>query len=171
MRKVVLFWWLAAICLFPLTFSSPASAIVIDYHLVSLGGDNFRYEYTITNDGSLGAGVSLELFDILFDPALFDESTLAIVSPIARQAKWDELIFDLGIGIPAAYDAFAMAAVSPKGRPYLALPWSSPGWGPVCQAISRLRFSIRTALNYWKQAVPGSAPFPNPAAWGLRGQV
>ena len=63
-----------------LSFSTSAHAISVQYGLTSLGGNAYRYDYSIANDGSLGAGVPVELFDIYFDPTLYLESSLNIVS-------------------------------------------------------------------------------------------
>lgn len=85
-----------------------ASATLIEYELTSTGGNNYRYEYTVTNDGTLGAGVALEWFAILFDPALYDETSLTIVTANPPVADWDELILGSGLLIDAAYDVFAL---------------------------------------------------------------
>lgn len=85
------------------------NAALIEYELTSTGGNNYRYEYTLTNDGSLGAGVALEGFTILFDPLLYDESSLTIVTADPPASDWDELILGSGLLVDAAYDAFALA--------------------------------------------------------------
>ena len=92
-----------------------AHAIAIAFEREALGGNHYRYAYTVTNDGSLGAGVALELFDILFPANLYDESSLAIVSPAALQTDWDELILASAPGVPAAYDVFALGGGMPVG--------------------------------------------------------
>ncbi|CDH45407.1 PEP-CTERM sorting domain-containing protein [Candidatus Contendibacter odensensis] len=84
-----------------------AQAISIQYQLTSLGGDAYRYDYTVANDGSLGSGVSLKLFDILFDPALYDETLLTPVSSASITADWTETIFASAPGVPTAYDVSA----------------------------------------------------------------
>jgi hypothetical protein len=94
---------LLGIVLFALV--APAQAIVIDYELSALGGDSYRYDYAVTNDGSLGASVALEWFQIQFDPALYDESSLSIAS---TPAGWDPLILGSGLGYPASLDVFAL---------------------------------------------------------------
>lgn len=101
-RHLLLSLWL-------LLLANPAKAIIIDYDLTSLGGDSYRYDYTVTNDGSLGAGVALEWFAILFDPALYDESSLSIVTPDPPASDWDELILGSGLLVDAAYDVLALA--------------------------------------------------------------
>lgn len=84
-------------------------AISVQYSLSSLGGDNYRYDYTLTNDGSLGAGIPLELLDINFDPALYQESSLNIVSSPSLSSDWDQNILGSAPAIPAAFDIYALS--------------------------------------------------------------
>lgn len=97
--------WILGICL----VAGKAQALAIIYDLTDLGGDRYRYDYTIKNDGSLGAGIALEIFDIFFDPALYLESSLAIVTPDPLKNDWLETIFPAipSFGEPAYYDAQA----------------------------------------------------------------
>ena len=68
-----------------------AEAIVIDATLVSLGGASYRWDYILTNDGSLGAGVAVASFDIGFP-----ESTITGWAEIgADGAAWDEYTFQV----------------------------------------------------------------------------
>lgn len=92
-----------------LSAANPVQAVSIFYTLIDQGGGNYRYDYTVTNDGSLGDDFVIENFSILFDPDRYDETTLAIVSPESISANWDELILSSGVGIPAAYDALALS--------------------------------------------------------------
>ena len=91
-----------------LSFSTSAHAISVQYGLTSLGGNAYRYEYSIANDGSLGAGVPVELFDIYFDPTLYLESSLNIVSSGPAAVNWNQIILSSGPSIPAAFDALAL---------------------------------------------------------------
>ena len=90
--------------------ASSALAIVIDFNTISLGANQYRYEYVVRNDGSLGPGVSVALFDIEFDPVLYRESSLTIVTPDPLKSQWDELLLASAPGLAAAYDALALAA-------------------------------------------------------------
>jgi hypothetical protein len=103
-----------------------ALAIEILYDLQPLGGDSFRIEYTVVNDGSLG--VPVEWFQVQFDPALYDESSLVIDSdPSLPAAGWDEVLLASGIALPAAYDVFSDTTSIPVGT---SLAGSSPGAQP-----------------------------------------
>lgn len=86
-----------------------ASANTIEYSLTALGGNNYRYDYTVINDGSLGTGIAIEGFFISFDPAQYDESSLNIVTSAPLAADWDEMILGSGLGVPADYDVYALA--------------------------------------------------------------
>lgn len=86
-----------------------AHADFISYTLTSLGGADYRYEYTVTNDGSLGVGVAIEGFTIMFDPALYDEDSLNIVTAAPLASDWDEIILGSGLLVDTAYDAYALA--------------------------------------------------------------
>jgi hypothetical protein len=101
-RHLLLSLWL-------LLLANPAKAIIIDYDLTSLGGNSYQYDYTVTNDDPLGAGVAIDWFAILFDPASYEENSLAIVTPDPLASEWDELILGSGVDVPAAYDVFAPA--------------------------------------------------------------
>jgi len=86
-----------------------AHADFVSYVLTSLGGTDYRYEYTVTNDGSLGASVAITGFTIMFDPVLYDENSLSIVTTEPLASDWDEIILSSGLLVDAAYDAYALA--------------------------------------------------------------
>lgn len=93
---------------FALSQPQVSQAVSVTYDLIALGGNAFRYDYTISNDGSLGAGVAVELFDISFDASLYQESSLVISTSSPLNTEWDENILASAPGIPAIYDAFAL---------------------------------------------------------------
>jgi hypothetical protein len=93
---------LALVCL-------PAQAIVISYDLIGLGSNQYRYEYSVTNDGTLASGAAIELFDIMFDPATYLESSLTISTATPLASDWDEIILASAPGVSVAYDALALA--------------------------------------------------------------
>jgi hypothetical protein len=53
-------------------------------------------------------GRDIQAFDILFDSALYLESSLTSVSPPEITAVWDELILTSAPGLPAFYDVQAL---------------------------------------------------------------
>lgn len=102
---------LFSLAIFSLFLIPAASfAISIEYSLTSLGGSAYQYDYWVTNDGSLGAGVGVNLFDIAFDISLYEETSLTIESPPAMAADWMESILFGAPGVPAVYDAYALGS-------------------------------------------------------------
>lgn len=106
---------IAAGLLATIGLSSPVFAVSVQYELLPMGGSNYRYVYTVSNDGSLGAGIAIGLFDVLFDPALYDESLLTITTPAPLSSNWDEILLASAPGVPAAYDVMALAGGIPVG--------------------------------------------------------
>ena len=100
--------WLCALLV---SVALPAHAVQIAYGLESLGGTSYRYTYTVTNNGTTGGAV--QLFDVFFDPDLYDEDSLTIVTPNPPSSSWDQIILASGISVPAAYDALALAGGIP----------------------------------------------------------
>jgi hypothetical protein len=101
--------------LFPFVLVGTAEAIAVAFDLQALGGTHYRYTYTVTNDGSLGAGIPVGLFDIAFDPLLYDEASLQIVTSDPPASGWSQVILASAPGIPADYDALALAGGIPVG--------------------------------------------------------
>jgi hypothetical protein len=97
-------------CLLACAWAEPARAIRIEAAIDPLGGASYRAVYSVHNDGSLGAGTPVLLFDVLFDPALYREASLQIVTPIPLSSAWSELLLASAPGLAAAYDALALGA-------------------------------------------------------------
>jgi hypothetical protein len=95
-------------CLAAWAWAEPARAIRIDADIDPLGGASYRAVYSVHNDGSLGAGAPVLLFDVLFDPALYLEASLQIVTATPLSSAWSELLLASAPGLPAAYDALAL---------------------------------------------------------------
>jgi hypothetical protein len=99
----------------------PVSAIAspsisISYTLVPMGGNSYKYVYSITNNGTLTGSAPVQLFDILFDTSQYQESSLQIVTPPNLNAQWSqEILTGIPPAIPAAYDALALAGGVPAG--------------------------------------------------------
>jgi len=96
-----------AIVLAAILFAQTSGASTISYELQDLGLNSYRYVYTVANDGTLPGGSAIQLFDILFDPALYQEASLTISSDPILAADWTQQIFASAPGIPAAYDVLA----------------------------------------------------------------
>lgn len=133
------------------SLTTPAHAASVQYNLVALGSNDYRYVYSITNDGSLGSGVALQLFDVLFDPTQYLESSLTITTPSPLSGNWDQLILASSLGVPAAYDALALA-------------------GGIADGTTVAGFAVD--FTWIGSGAPGSQPFEiyNPSTFALLGQ-
>jgi hypothetical protein len=90
-----------------LAFAQAAAATVsIQYNVVHVSGNLYRYVYSITNSGPGASPV--QLFDILFDTALYQESSLQIVTPNPLHTQWSEQLLTSAPAVPAAYDALSL---------------------------------------------------------------
>ena len=106
-----------------------ANATTIRVESIDLGSSQYRSLYTVTNDGSLG--VPLQAFDLYFDPGLYLESSLAIVTAPPLATDWDQLILGSGVLVAAAYDAVALDGGIPDGTSEsgfaVEFTWIGPG--------------------------------------------
>jgi hypothetical protein len=127
-----------AILLRSLSSQTVAGTISVSYNLVSLGGNVYRYVYSITNNGSVGGGAPVQLFDVLFDTSLYREPSLQIVTPSSLQAQWSEELLASLPGVPAAYDALALR-------------------GGILAGSTVSGFSVQ--FTWLGSGVPGSQPF------------
>lgn len=97
-------WVLSSLAIL-LSFPAGASTLVFNYDVISLGGQQYQYNYSVYNNGSLGAGVPVQIFDIDFDPALYSALSVATPDPLALQ--WNEtFLTPVGSG-PADFDVEA----------------------------------------------------------------
>lgn len=149
--------------------SAAANAVVVQYNLVPLGSNNYRYVYTVENNGSLGAGVEVSLFDVMFDPALYAETSLSATTPVPLGDNWDEIFLTSAPGLPAAYDALALAGGVADGATvggfsvdFTWLGAGTPGNQP---------FAIYDPVNFdvLEEGVTASDAVPLPAALWLLG--
>ena len=151
-------------------------AISIDYQLQNIGGNRYQYVYTVTNDGSLGAGVPVRLFDVLFDITLYDENTLAITTTAPLSADWNEMILLPVPGDPTAYDAFSATVGIPVGQSVsgftVAFDWlgaGTPGTQPF-EIYDPTTFALLESGTTRQLAIPptngnGAANIPTLSEW------
>lgn len=97
-----------------LAFQSNA-ATVIDYGVTDLGGNEYQYTYSVFNDGSLGPDVPIQLFDIFFNPALYEAGSLDIVTPDPLSSEWSQEILASVGTVSGAYDVLALDGGIPVG--------------------------------------------------------
>ena len=89
--------------------SQIASASKIEAGLHPFGGSEFEYAYTVIND-SLNNPPNIRLFDIHFDPALFDEVSLTITSLPTTNNDWTQQLLSSAPGFDALFDVLAPGA-------------------------------------------------------------
>ena len=111
--------------------SVPSLAAAVTYQAVALGGDAWRYDYVVKNDGSPAA---IEEFTIFFDVGLFADLAVA-----ASPADWDPLVAQPDPALPADgfFDALALGAGLLDGEEALfsvTFTYSGPG-APGAQAF------------------------------------
>jgi hypothetical protein len=142
---------------------SMACAIEVNFTTFALGSDHYRYEYTIHNDGSLGTSTSLALLDLLFDPALYQESSLTNVSTAALATDWSQQFLASGIGVPAAFDLMAKGSGIAVGGQVsgfaVEFHWLGAG-GPGNQP-----FEVYDAVTFDKLAQGITSAVPEPETW------
>ncbi len=98
-----------------LAAAAHAGSAVILYQVNSLGGGIFQYNYSVFNNNALGAGVPIQLFDILFDPTQYLQSSLKIDTQPPLNTQWSEQFLTSVPPIPVAYDVFALGGGIPDG--------------------------------------------------------
>jgi hypothetical protein len=123
-------------------WTGTAQAILIEYELADLGSNKYRYEYTVTNNGTLLGAAPVEAFLIAFDETLYKETSLQHVTPGALSTQWYEEI--LG----------SVPAISPAD-------YSADASGNLLQAIangtSLGKFMVE--FEWMGSGLPGSQPF------------
>lgn len=151
-------------------FVSPAHAISITTALTDLGSNSYRYAYTVTNDGSLGSGVSLGLFDLWFDPVLYDEASLTPVSSSAVMNDWLETILASAPGgVPALYDVSALGTGLAVGQSLsgfaVQFTWLGTAAPPLTQAFEV--YDPTTFALLESGMTVSNTPVPEPATLSL----
>jgi hypothetical protein len=140
-----------------------AQAVQVSFASVSLGSDHYRYEYTIHNDGSLGTSTSLALLDLLFDPALYQESSLTNVSAATLATNWSQQFLASAPDVPAAFDLMAKGVGIPVGGQVsgfaVEFHWLGAG-GPGNQP-----FEVYDAVTFDKLEQGMTSAVPEPETW------
>lgn len=87
-------------------WAGAAQAILIEYELADLGSNKYRYEYTVTNNGTLSGTAPVEAFLIEFDDLLYSETSLRHVTPGPLSTQWyEEILGSVPAISPADYSA------------------------------------------------------------------
>jgi hypothetical protein len=158
-----------------LTINPTAWAIPIEYSVEALTGPGnyFRYEYTVTNDGTLPGGAAIGLFDIDFDTARYNKDSLQIVSGASISAEWDQMILQPAPGqVAALYDALSVASGIGVGEIVsgFAVEFQWLGVDPLPSAQSFTIYDpttfaiLATGQTTLRQEPPASVPEPGALA-------
>ena len=86
-------------------------AIQITYSLTPVNNEpnTYIYTYSVFNDGSLPGSEPVELFDINFDPTLYQETSLTDVTPNPLSSEWSTEILHSAGSSPAMFDALELS--------------------------------------------------------------
>jgi hypothetical protein len=151
--------------LLPLLATTHVHAALITYTTQSLGGSLYRYDYTITHQAGEDP---LHLVDIEFDPALYLESSLNIVSDPALTAGWDQIIIGSQPGLPALFDLLALGGPLDGGASLsgfaIEFEWLGAGV-PGPQAFQVVNPDTFTTVSTGR--TNAAATVPEPASWML----
>jgi hypothetical protein len=116
-----------------------ADTVIIDYSVAQVGntGNTYIYTYSIDNNGTLPGMAPVQLFDIFFDPALYQQASITNVTPAPLNTQWSPTIL-FGVGSdPAAFDAESFPGI----------------------AVGSTVSGFAVEFNYLGQGLPGIQPF------------
>jgi len=151
--------------LLPLLAAFHVHAALISYTTQSLGGSRYQYDYTITHQ--LGEA-PIHLIDIEFDPVLYLESSLNIVSDPLLTADWDQLVLGSQPGLPALFDLLALGAPLDGGASLsgfaIEFEWLGAGT-PGSQTFLVLNPDTFDTVSQGRTVAAVSVP--EPASWML----
>lgn len=142
-----------------------ASAAEIEYELVPLGADTWRYEYSLTNTSS----ASIFEFSIFFEDASF--SSLAVGS---TPANWDSIVVqpDVGLGSDGFVDSLSLSGgLAPGGTlSGLSVTFSSLGVTPGAQRFTVVDPNTFETIESGITIPAGvTTPIPEPSSLALLG--
>jgi len=140
-------------------------SISISYTLVPMGGNSYKYVYSITNNGTLTGSAPVQLFDILFDTSQYQESSLQIVTPANLNAQWSqEILTGIPPAVPAAYDALALAGGVPAGTTVTGFAVQFTWLGSGTPGSQPFQIYDPTTFTLLQSGQTTSAPVSVPAA-------
>lgn len=174
-----------ALALLLTTVAGPARAGVITYGLESLGSDQWRYDYAVTNDSLVGG---LSWFTVYFDAGLYDQlcggsfDTPCGIAPTAAPG-WDPIVIhaDPLLPDPGFFDVSTsgpgIALGETLGGFSLSFQWQGAGTPgsqpfdfivPGDEALSIVESGFTTPAPVTSVPEPGTLPL---LAFGLCGAM
>lgn len=146
-----------------------AATVSIQYKLVPMGGNVYRYVYSITHSGPAGTGAPVQFFDILFDTSRYQQSSLQIVTPSALQLEWSETFLAPLPGVPTAYDVLALHGGVPAGSTVsgFAVQFTWLGSGLPGPQLFQIYDPVTFQLLQSGTTVPDFDSVPAASTWSL----
>ncbi len=141
--------------------ATPAQATTIEFDVASLGGNTFRYDYTVENNS---LGDVIEEFTIFFDLGLYEN----LVVPDAP-ADWDPIAIDPDGSLPddGFYDALALGMGVDVGGSLggfsVSFDWLGAGT-PGSQVFNVIDPFTFATLDSGATSSSAPAPVPEPAS-------
>lgn len=144
-------------------FSLSANAVIVQSELVSLGGNTYQYNYTITNDDIVSGFDELSVY---FDAASYENLTV-----VASHADWDSAalpatIFLPYVNHPGVFDTIALAQPLGLGETIsgfsVSFDWIGAGLPGVqnFDAIDLATYEVLQSGTTTVSAVPVPAALP-----------
>ena len=157
-----------------LSFQAVANTVSIDYTATNLGSGVYQYDYSVFNNGSLGAGVPIQLFDIFFDPTFYQSLSIVTTTEDAAPLvpQWSEMILNSVGSIPPYFDAFALTGGIPVGSTVsgFTVQFAWLGQSPPGSQAFQIYDANTFALLQSGVTVAASA-VPEPSTFGMLGIV
>lgn len=85
--------WLAAASAVLVCSSSAVASLIVKYQTTSLGGDQWRYAYTLQGDGPAGGVDGVTIY--------FASAAYALLTNAVAPSDWDPLVVQPDTGLPA----------------------------------------------------------------------
>lgn len=153
---------LAASCLLLVSVQAAAAAVSIHYSVVPMGGNVYRYVYSVSNSSGSPAA---KLFDIHFATSLYDESSLQIVTEPGLSAQWaQQILVSVPPSLPAAYSSFALSGGIPAGSTVTGFSVQFTWLGPGSPGSQEFQVFDATTFTLLETGVTAHAPQSIPAA-------
>jgi hypothetical protein len=166
MRKPMAKWG-KGLLLAGLTYASTANAAMVEYSLTALGGDVWRYDYTVSN---IGPAENFDEFTVYFDTP-----GVTGITAIATPAGWSSLVVQPDPLLPDAgfFDALNLSGAVPAASviPGFSVSFSylaglTPGAQRFDLVISE---PFETVYSGITSTTPSPVPLPASAALLLMG--
>ena len=153
---------IAAIFALLCSTTAATAAVSIQYSVVPVSGNVYRYVYSISNSGG---GSAVQLFDILFDTSLYQEASLQIVTPAPLSTQWTQKILSsVPPAVPAAYTALSLTGGIPAGSTVSGFSVQFTWLGSGVPGAQPFEIFDATTFNLVQSGATSSTPLTVPTA-------